>query len=165
MIYLAVYYTVADTILIFQVFYYKRSKRIEEEIESTEEPSAQTPLLADQRAGPKPDYLPELQARERAIRYRRQAVQFGLSFLGVVLVGVLAWYFAGHEEQRGKHPIPPPPEEMPEFDVSAQILGWISAVLYRELQMKALFGTNVQSDLVFLKFIRTTRCNHARDCL
>ncbi|WWD09408.1 hypothetical protein V865_007531 [Kwoniella europaea PYCC6329] len=108
MIILAVYYTICDLILLFQVYYYRRkpSPAARTHIDPNDE---STPLLPEPKQ-PKPLLPPSLE----------YPVMLGF----VLLSGVGAWYVTDQDEVK----IPEKPEV--ELEWKSQLLGWMSAVLY-----------------------------------
>jgi hypothetical protein len=134
------YYTICDVILIFQVFYYRRKRRLHPELY---EPlatsdglngnggalptpvSEQTPLLSAFSAhGPtEPAFSP-------AVQRARDLLFYGAGIAIIVSAGVIAWFAGKNKNKEGRI--------IEEWDTSAQIVGWVSAFLYRECQRARL---------------------------
>ncbi|GAA5993284.1 hypothetical protein JCM11641_001118 [Rhodosporidiobolus odoratus] len=126
---LALYYTLCDVILIFQVFYYRRKRRVHPELYAAPLPpsdglevpttplSEQTPLLSSfsAHAPTSPPLSPSLQKAKDLLSYTG-------GFVLVLLVGVVAWFVSKSQEGTGRK------EEV--WDTSAQVVGWVSAFLY-----------------------------------
>ncbi|GAA6050607.1 hypothetical protein JCM3770_001485 [Rhodotorula araucariae] len=129
---LALYYTGCDIILIFQVFYYRRKRRLHPELyeravtsdglapaEPHFAPLApeQTPLLSSFSA-----HAPTEEALSPALQRTKDILSYAGGFVLIVLVGIIAWFVNPHAGRRGRV------EEV--WDTSAQVVGWISAFLY-----------------------------------
>ncbi|WRT64158.1 uncharacterized protein IL334_001087 [Kwoniella shivajii] len=114
MIILAVYYTVCDLILLFQVYYYRRkpSPKAREHITPNDET---TPLLPEPKQ-PKPLLPPSLE------------YPIMLSF--VLLAGVGAWYISDNSNDEISIPEKPDQKHDIQLEWKSQLLGWMSAVLY-----------------------------------
>ncbi|WWC86257.1 uncharacterized protein L201_001130 [Kwoniella dendrophila CBS 6074] len=113
MIILAVYYTVCDLILLFQVYYYRRkpsssAQAIGQHINPLDE---STPLLPEPKQ-PKPLLPPKF--------------EYPIMLLFVLLSGLGAWYITDQDTIS----IPEKPEPSIELEWKSQLLGWMSAVLY-----------------------------------
>ncbi|KAG8928121.1 hypothetical protein FRC02_007357 [Tulasnella sp. 418] len=107
---LALYYTLCDIILLFQIYYYRRKMQRQE---PQALPSEQTQLLPSSKSS-KPassDWMPGAR------------VQYCLAFLFIVGTGFAAWYI-----NHPREPVTDAPEEILEW--KSQVLGWISAVSY-----------------------------------
>lgn len=136
----ALYYTICDCILLFQVFYYRRKRRLHPELyqghvgiataaeDGVAPPSAppfvpvppmeQTPLLsAFSASGPSDEPL------SPALQRTKDVISYAGGFVLIIVVGLIA-YAAGKKSAKNGRT-----EEV--WDTSAQIVGWISAFLYR----------------------------------
>ncbi|GEM10322.1 cystinosin/ERS1p repeat protein [Rhodotorula toruloides] len=130
---LALYYTVCDVILIFQVFYYRRKRRLHPELY---EPlaisdglngnggaalptpaSEQTPLLSAFSA-----HAPTEPAFSPAVQRARDLLFYGAGIAIIVSAGVIAWFAGKNKSKEGR--------VIEEWDTSAQVVGWVSAFLY-----------------------------------
>ncbi|GJN92915.1 hypothetical protein Rhopal_005957-T1 [Rhodotorula paludigena] len=135
---LALYYTVCDVILIFQVFYYRRKRRLHPELYqpvalsdglappelngSTSAPapavaSEQSPLLSSFSA-----HAPADAPLSPALQRARNILSYAGGFVLIVIVGIVAWFVNAKAAQKGRV------EEV--WDTTAQVVGWISAFLY-----------------------------------
>lgn len=139
----ALYYTFCDVVLLFQVFYYRRKRRnhpelyaqpvaagAEEEDDSlgshahphVEPPpvqSEQTPLLsAFSASGPSDAPL------SPALQRTKDFVSYAGGFILIIAVGLIAFAAGKKSVKQGRV------EEV--WDTPAQIVGWISAFLYRQ---------------------------------
>ncbi|WVF70623.1 hypothetical protein IAT40_005415 [Kwoniella sp. CBS 6097] len=108
MIILAVYYTICDLILLFQVYYYRRHPSPASHVHITPSDES-TPLLPEPKQ-PKPLLPP--------------ALEYPVLLAFVLLSGVGAWYISDKDQVK----IPEEPEII--FEWRSQVLGWMSAVLY-----------------------------------
>lgn len=153
MLILAIYYTIADIVLLLQCFYYRGFTWKDEVVPPTK---AQRDVgEATERTGLLP---PELERRSSSISAshlspavplldepsksqpapakkpttRLQATLFNLiAILMVILAGILGWYISatsqsGHAHRTPKHPHPEPLT----FNLLGQIFGYFCAVLY-----------------------------------
>ncbi|BGP41912.1 Putative vacuolar membrane transporter for cationic amino acids [Rhodotorula kratochvilovae] len=126
------YYTGCDIILIFQVFYYRRKRRLHPELyerlaesdglaptEAHHAPLApeQTPLLSSFSA-----HAPTEAAMSPALQRTKDILSYAGGFVLIVVVGIVAWFANAHAGRRGRV------EEV--WDTSAQVVGWVSAFLY-----------------------------------
>lgn len=119
MIILAVYYTVADIVLLFQCLMYKQPGK--QGLLPTNDPEQQ-PLLS---SPPAEALEGEITKPRRVLHhyFRLPAVKNGLVVLCVVLCGVLGYLISDHRK-------PEVPSEPVPLSLWGQILGWICAVLY-----------------------------------
>ncbi|KAM0748441.1 PQ-loop-domain-containing protein [Meredithblackwellia eburnea MCA 4105] len=113
MIILAVYYTLCDIILIFQVFYYRRKRTLYPHLVP---PVSETePLLSSFSSGPHD--TPETKASRRA----RTIVSY-VGGAGIVFaIGAVAWYLSKDAPQGRRREV---------WDTKAQVVGWFSAFMY-----------------------------------
>ncbi|KAL7339412.1 hypothetical protein BJY59DRAFT_760747 [Rhodotorula toruloides] len=127
------YYTVCDVILIFQVFYYRRKRRLHPElyeplatsdglngngVAALPTPaSEQTPLLSAFSA-----HAPTEPAFPPAVQRARDLLFYGAGIAIIVSAGVIAWFAGKNKNKEGR--------VVEEWDTSAQIVGWVSAFLY-----------------------------------
>jgi len=135
---LAIYYTLCDIVLLFQIYYYRQfDEQVATEtstIDSSttlQSQSEQTPLLAQQslnssptKPAPHKNILtapdPSTGTMFLPVWLSRGAQYFGgIAF--VTLAGLAAWWVAGKSESRGSDEV---------FDWTSQILGWASAAMY-----------------------------------
>ncbi|GAA5944548.1 hypothetical protein JCM3775_003291 [Rhodotorula graminis] len=130
---LALYYTFCDVILIFQVFYYRRKRRLHPELyeslatsdglappEANGAPSIaseQTPLMSSFSA-----HAPLEAALSPALQHTKDVLSYAGGFVLILVVGVVAWFVNAKAARKGRV------EEV--WDTSAQVVGWISAFLY-----------------------------------
>ncbi|GAA6033807.1 hypothetical protein JCM8097_000351 [Rhodosporidiobolus ruineniae] len=131
---LALYYTLCDIILISQVFYYRRKRRVHPELyepapaasdglsSSTAgagagAPSEQTPLLSSFSA-----HAPNTPPLSPALQRAKDILSYTGGFVLVLVVGVIAWFASKDAGKEGRK------EEV--WDTSAQVVGWVSAFLY-----------------------------------
>ncbi|POY75702.1 hypothetical protein BMF94_1325 [Rhodotorula taiwanensis] len=134
----ALYYTICDCILLFQVFYYRRKRRVHPELYApgsgavvssdglapvepafpcTTSQSEQTPLLsAFSAAGPSDEPL------SPALQRTKDVISYAGGFILILVVGLIAYAAGKKSAKQGRT------EEV--WDTSAQIVGWISAFLY-----------------------------------
>jgi len=121
---LAVYYTLCDSALLFQIYYYRCTHPVHIEAASapvTERPeeNESTPLLP-----------PRPKEEEQKVFYRRIISHIGPYFLGlcfVSIVGVIAYW--GNTRHRNNHQNHEP-EVRSIFEWKSQVFGWISAIFY-----------------------------------
>ncbi|KDE05492.1 hypothetical protein MVLG_04180 [Microbotryum lychnidis-dioicae p1A1 Lamole] len=125
MIILAVYYSLCDIVLIFQVFYYRRKRALYPELFSTEATSAGTipstahetdPLLSSFSAHAPNEPEPDLKMRRI-----KDIVSYVGGFVVVLGVGIVAWRLSRDVPQGRKPEV---------WDTKAQVVGWASAFLY-----------------------------------
>ncbi|KAH8591041.1 PQ loop repeat-domain-containing protein [Bisporella sp. PMI_857] len=159
MIILAIYYTIADIVLLGQCFYYRgftwKDEVIPPKVSSTVgEPNERTGLLAangirDQRRSstlsdtahhlspvvplleaPKPSDPPAIANQKPTTR--AQVVLFNLfTVLMVCAAGVLGWYVSNRSQGGQQHSKHPSSHSSElEFSLWGQIFGWFCAVLY-----------------------------------
>ncbi|WVQ82764.1 hypothetical protein IAT38_004896 [Cryptococcus sp. DSM 104549] len=105
---LAVYYTVCDLILLFQVYYYRRFPS----------PSAHTHVTTDDESTP---LLPEPRQPKPLLP---PGLEYPLLLAFVLLSGAGAWWLSDKDDVH----VPEDPEVTLEW--KSQALGWTSAVLY-----------------------------------
>jgi hypothetical protein len=114
-------YAICDVILLVQVYYYRRKNRnaLDPSISTSGTATENAPLLPN---GPPVAFVPSQppSAVQQVFRYA------GLVAF-VLLSGTLAWAV---NEHLVSHPqIPEPREDI--IELKSQVLGWISALLYR----------------------------------
>ena len=110
-------YLFCDSLLLFQIYYYRwKNPHADEAITQEIEPVENTPLLGNSA---------ELKHKSRW-NIENEALRYSLCLISVFAVGVLAWVV--DSKIRG-----PRPSNEPEGVVEwrSQILGWVSAVLFR----------------------------------
>jgi hypothetical protein len=145
----ALYYTICDCILLFQVFYYRRKRCLHPELYQGHVPIAtaaedgvappaappfvpvppmeQTPLLsAFSASGPSEEPL------SPALQRTKDVISYAGGFVLIVVVGLIA-YAAGKKSAKNGRT-----EEV--WDTSAQVVGWISAFLYRAFRFLPNFA-------------------------
>jgi len=109
--YLALYYIICDCIMLFQVYYYRYRRRTSPEVFAHET----TPLLSTSE--PKPQVSSSLDWQSIIIYLAALSV--------IVLFGVFGWVI---NDPHRRHSTP---KAVPEqWDDKAQIVGWVSAILY-----------------------------------
>ncbi|GAA5987894.1 hypothetical protein JCM10908_007262 [Rhodotorula pacifica] len=129
----ALYYTLCDCILLFQVFYYRRRQRLHPELyagpsaaSDSTDPAAefapaaqseQTPLLSAFSA-----YGPADQPLSPALQRTKDFMSYAGGFILILVVGLIAFAAGGKSAKNGRT------EEV--WDTPAQIVGWVSAFLY-----------------------------------
>ncbi|SDA01464.1 BZ3500_MvSof-1268-A1-R1_Chr10-1g02692 [Microbotryum saponariae] len=125
MIILAVYYSLCDIVLIFQVFYYRRKRALYPELFSTEATSAGAipstahetdPLLSSFSA-----HAPNEPEPDRKMKRIKNIVSYVGGFVVVLGVGIVAWRLSRDVPQGRKPEV---------WDTKAQVVGWASAFLY-----------------------------------
>ncbi|KAF2132478.1 PQ loop repeat protein [Dothidotthia symphoricarpi CBS 119687] len=148
MIILAIYFTVADIVLLAQCFFYRGFTWKEKVLPSTPkpmeigEPNERTTLLdgaaADERRSRNnnethsqfPSALP-IVSEEPATPLTYTRLQMHLrNIVAVLLVcttGMVSWYLIHHSTSSSR---PAPVWEVPEYDIWGQIFGWLGAVFY-----------------------------------
>ncbi|KAI0061402.1 PQ-loop-domain-containing protein [Artomyces pyxidatus] len=120
---LALYYSLCDTILLFQIYYYRWTSKsntgisIPQEAQFHQDVGEEAPLLATRDGRQHVD--------EKQTSIKRQCLEYVAMVLCVVAAGVAAWAVSetlgdGAEDSR--------PEEVLEW--RSQVMGYISAVLY-----------------------------------
>ncbi|KAI8626807.1 PQ loop repeat-domain-containing protein [Xylariaceae sp. FL1651] len=150
MLILAIYYTIADFVLLAQCFYYKGFTWKDETVppppkpsngHAAGEPTERTGLLAGdlqdrERRGsgwshlsPAVPMVSEQPATPPPIPTRLQAFLWNLvAVLMVCAAGVLGWFLS--RDYSNSKPASPPEEGLPTFDLWGQIFGWLCAFLY-----------------------------------
>ncbi|ETW81686.1 hypothetical protein HETIRDRAFT_173361 [Heterobasidion irregulare TC 32-1] len=118
---LAIYYSLCDIILLFQIYYYRRRKSVAHARSSdiTVNDASETTHLLSQADG-------ELPTVEGVYPPRLQLLKYLGAVIFVFATGIAAWAISEKLHQ-GKED-PSRPEEILEW--RSQVLGWISAVLY-----------------------------------
>jgi uncharacterized protein with PQ loop repeat len=138
MIILAIYFTVADIVLLAQCFFYRGFTWKEKVLPPTSkpmeigEPNERTTLLdgpaADERQSRNNN---ETLSKEPATPPTYTRVQMHLrNIVAILLVcttGMISWYLIHHSASSGR---PAPVQEIPEFNIWGQIFGWLCAVFY-----------------------------------
>lgn len=148
MIILAIYFTVADVVLLAQCFFYKGFTWKVKVLSPTpkpmeiEEPSERITLLdgpaADEGRSRNnndaysqfPSALPmvsEEPATPTTYTHLRMHLRNAVAILLVCTTGMASWYLI-HHSAAVDHPAPA--REIPEFDLWGQIFGWLCAVFY-----------------------------------
>ncbi|KAH6654138.1 PQ loop repeat-domain-containing protein [Truncatella angustata] len=155
MLILAIYYTIADIVLLAQCFYYKGFTWKDEIVPTpkksprvlgTGEPTERTGLLNG--AGPLAQHR-ERRDSNQSWSHLSPAVPMlseqpftppppstslqvvfrnAVSILMVCIAGVTGWYMS--RRYGGSHPSQPADDNLPQFDVLGQVFGWLCAVLY-----------------------------------
>ncbi|CAE6465902.1 unnamed protein product [Rhizoctonia solani] len=134
----AVYYTICDIILLFQIYYYRWTHPVHpaalflprpppnpNDIDSR--PDEHSPLLRDQP----PNNSASAQTVDNNVHdtFSRRALRYALLFGFVIGTGVVAWAINRLVHPRdGSEPIPPREDEVLEW--RSQVLGYASAILY-----------------------------------
>ncbi|TGJ83843.1 hypothetical protein E0Z10_g4929 [Xylaria hypoxylon] len=149
MLILAIYYTIADIVLLGQCFYYKGFTWKDDAApptpkpsngHATDEPTERSGLLADhfperERRGsgwsnlsPAVPMLHELPATPPPTPTKRQAFLWNsVAILMVCAAGVLGWFLSrGYSGHKPTTPV----DDFPTLDFWGQIFGWLCAVLY-----------------------------------
>jgi len=127
---LAVYYTICDMILLFQIYYYRWANTREERSTLSGDASEittvgeETPLLSDTREGPKEK--PSIS---------REFVKYAGTLVFVFATGVTAWSISSYFD-KGED-IPERPDDSLEWN--SQIMGWTSAALYIGARIPQIF--------------------------
>ncbi|KAF8746600.1 PQ-loop protein, partial [Rhizoctonia solani] len=134
----AVYYTICDVILLFQIYYYRWTHPVHPAAlflprpppnpnDIGSRPDEHSPLLRDQ--------LPNNSASAQTVdndvhgTFSRRALRYALLFGFVIGTGVVAWAINRLVHPRdGSEPIPPREDEVLEW--RSQVLGYASAILY-----------------------------------
>jgi hypothetical protein len=117
--YLALYYVLCDFILLGQVVWYRRYRMLHPEDYPALHDDERTSLLAQESKVHLHKHDP----------WWKPALFFVLGLLFVFLVGIVGWQVSARAAPSG------PPREV--WDDTAQIIGWISAVLYRAFSLGA----------------------------
>ncbi|KAI1854589.1 hypothetical protein JX266_000707 [Neoarthrinium moseri] len=155
MLILAIYYTIADVVLLAQCFYYRGFTWKDEVVPPppkparvlvTGEPNERTGLLDGhgplaherERRGsgqswthfsPAVPMLPEEPTAPPPVSTRLQVVfRNAVAILMVCVAGVAGWYLSRRYASSG--PSTPAEENLPQFDTLGQVFGWLCAVLY-----------------------------------
>ncbi|WFD30632.1 hypothetical protein MSPP1_001653 [Malassezia sp. CBS 17886] len=137
MIDLAGYYCICDLLLIWQWWYYGKYYRDGVRIcamePPTQAPTEDTPLL--QAPAARHGVLEYAVDRARALGNRftsaqLAAINYSVTAAFVVVVGVIAWNTADSALLQACHSLPHAPEDPHVLRLDAQLLGWLSAVLY-----------------------------------
>ncbi|GAA5879002.1 hypothetical protein JCM3774_004464 [Rhodotorula dairenensis] len=136
----ALYYTFCDCILLFQVFYYRRKRRLHPELYQGSAPAAAVSEGDDLAAPSAPPFVPAVQSEQTpllsafsasgpsdeplspALQRTKNVISYAGGFILIIVVGLIA-YAAGKKSAKNGRT-----EEV--WDTSAQIVGWISAFLY-----------------------------------
>lgn len=158
MIILAIYYTLADIVLLGQCFYYRGFTLSDYPKESDDEPSERTTLLPEQTNGhssndglsrshsnlvdgthlspvtplldaPKPDDPPAIQHVTPTSTLQRVLLNL-FTILMVCGAGALGWFISNNSHSHGRRPSRDDETESLEFDVLGQVFGYLCAVLY-----------------------------------
>ncbi|KAI0024999.1 PQ-loop-domain-containing protein [Xylariomycetidae sp. FL0641] len=156
MLILAIYYTIADLVLLLQLWYY-RGFTWKDEIAPpapkpsngngasngyhATEPTERTGLLNGGFHGegerrdswshlsPAVPMVSETPATPPPTPTTLQALMWNsVAILMVCAAGILGWFLS--RRYAGGEPASPPSEKLPEFDVWGQVFGWLCAVLY-----------------------------------
>jgi len=122
-VFVAIYYSLCDILLLVQIYYYrwKAAARLEGEVAggSTET----TGLLAGSSS--------DEEVKTATEKPRTQTLRHTISILFVIGTGIAAWYFGPNEAKI-------PKEEGP-IDWTSQTFGWISAFLYLSSRIPQIF--------------------------
>ncbi|CAE6533103.1 unnamed protein product [Rhizoctonia solani] len=135
---IAVYYTICDVILLFQIYYYRWTHPVHPAAlflprppPSINDPNSTTdehsPLLRDQP----PSNSASVQTVENNAHdtLSRRALRYALLYGFVIGTGVAAWAINRFMHSRhGSKPVPPREDEVVEW--RSQVLGYASAILY-----------------------------------
>jgi len=115
---LAGYYTLCDTVLLMQIYYYRwleKGPQARQELQRVEDVSEATPLLTSSNYGKEME-------KERSLK--RHVVEYTGMIHCLVVAGIVAWGVSkkvqGGDEER--------PEEIVEW--KSQLMGYASAILY-----------------------------------
>ncbi|KAI3343639.1 PQ loop repeat-domain-containing protein [Ustulina deusta] len=150
MLILAIYYTIADIVLLGQCFYYKGftwkddaalpAPKPSNNGHATDAPTERTGLLSDyfsdrERRGsgwshlsPAVPLMPEQLSTPLPTPTKRQTFLWNsVAVLMVCAAGVLGWFLSRGYTSR---PSTTPADELPALDLYGQIFGWLCAVLY-----------------------------------
>ncbi|KAI0052709.1 PQ-loop-domain-containing protein [Auriscalpium vulgare] len=117
---LALYYTLCDTILLVQIYYYRWASRTDGDVPNAtfhQDADEEAPLLASSDARHPGD--------EKHSSMKRQCLEYSAMVVCVVAAGVAAWAISekvGHVEEQ--------PKEGEVVEWRSQLMGYISAVLY-----------------------------------
>ncbi|KAI0031055.1 PQ-loop-domain-containing protein [Vararia minispora EC-137] len=126
---LAAWYTLCDTILLVQIYYYrwlhsrKRSLFVSEDgarIAEETRPEDTTPLLT----GDNETHV----AEKESVSFKKEILVYSTAIGFVVATGIVAWAVSEHTRGEKGGGRPGRSEEVIEW--RSQIMGWISAVLY-----------------------------------
>jgi len=119
---LAVYYTLCDVILIFQIYIYRRRNGITARqtplivSNASEHPTERLPLL---------DHIHESNIQEKPFS-RKVCVRYLAAVFFICAAGIVAWWIndgASREETEPRH-------RTKRSDMTIQLIGWTSALLY-----------------------------------
>jgi len=114
---LSTYYLVCDSLLLFQIYYYRwKNPHADEAITQEIEPTEDTPLLGN----------PIEPKRTSRWTMENDVLKYSVCLVFVFAAGVLAW--AIDSKIRGPRPPTNEPESIVEW--KSQILGWVSAALF-----------------------------------
>ncbi|CAE7115405.1 unnamed protein product [Rhizoctonia solani] len=134
----AVYYTICDVILLFQIYYYRWTHPVHPAALFLPRPpppindpnsraDEHSPLLRNQP----PNSSASAQTVENNVHdtFARRALRYALLFGFVIGTGVVAWAINRLvHARRGSEPVPPRDDEVVEW--RSQVLGYASAILY-----------------------------------
>ncbi|KAI1457193.1 PQ-loop-domain-containing protein [Annulohypoxylon moriforme] len=150
MLILAIYYTIADFVLLAQCFYYK-GFTWKDEISSPQPKPPNAPAIGEpnERTGLLSDHLDEHGRRGSGWSHLSPAVPLvseppvmppptptrlqsiiwnSVAVLMVCVAGVLGWFLS--RQYANGQPKSPADEGVPSFDLWGQIFGWLCAILY-----------------------------------
>jgi len=121
---LGLYYTVCDTILLFQIYYYRweKKRRLDPHPASSDSVTEQTHLLQQGNVDPVSQ------------RKHRLFAQYAGGVLFVFATGIVSWWISARP---GGTPQKPSGPKIPEFTI--QLIGWTSAVLYLSARVPQIF--------------------------
>ncbi|KAG7194062.1 uncharacterized protein KQ657_005265 [Scheffersomyces spartinae] len=140
MIILAIYYTFADIILLWQCLFYGNGSKETDLIHlSPANPFDGDVLETVLSRGREEDNQSESSSDSESLSYTKPASKYEwlvnamfktLVVLSVIGAGLLGWYisYLNTQKHKKKHPLEPKPELV--FDPLAQLFGWICAILY-----------------------------------
>ncbi|KAI0180095.1 PQ-loop-domain-containing protein [Hypoxylon sp. FL1284] len=150
MLILAVYYTIADFVLLAQCFYYK-GFTWKDELPAPQPKPSSVPAIGEpnERTGLLSNHIDERERRDSGWSHLSPAVPLvsdtpvppppaptklqsaiwnSVAMLMVCVAGVLGWLLSRHYSP--DQPATPGDEGLPSFDVWGQVFGWLCALLY-----------------------------------
>jgi len=124
---LAVYYTLCDLVLLFQIYFYRWGNRIRTprppDVSSADQPGERSPLLNHNLV------------QEKTVSSGRLFLQYAAAVLFVCATGVVAWWISKgvqKDETEPKH-------RAKDLDWIIQLIGWTSASLYLGARIPQIF--------------------------
>ncbi|KAG8691237.1 hypothetical protein FRC11_005735, partial [Ceratobasidium sp. 423] len=134
----AVYYTICDVILLFQIYYYRWTHPVHPAalfLPRPPPPSNDPNYRSDEHSPLLRDQSPNSSASARTVEnyvhdtFLRRALRYALLFGFVIGTGVAAWAINRlMHPTHGSEPVPPREDEVIEWH--SQVLGYASAILY-----------------------------------